>query len=285
MHKRKRTTPLILLAVSLTTGCNKIPQLQQGRETPSSASNYSPCTETKVPSDFSYVALKEVPCSNTVLALGRNRVSTSYDNIVASLREASPDNSITKLKEVLAFLEVLYQNRTTPALDDLSVRDLNAFANLLYDLVEFTLHKENNIVEAAQMITEAYKSKALPYFEIGKRAKKGLFSKKSDEKRNIMLIGAFATRIIRCTILLVVRKKILSFKAMNYPVKVNRLSKERILAKSKSVQGTATWMIADILVIFDETYRNRFYLREAPFFTSNYKGKKVTCCVCLSKKL
>ena len=81
----------------------------------------------------------------------------SYKSIVASLSEASPTNSITKLKEVLAFLEVLYHNRTTPALDHLSVAQLNDFAGLLIGLVACILSTEEHTKKAIQLVRKEAK--------------------------------------------------------------------------------------------------------------------------------
>ena len=312
MHKRKRTTSLILLALSLTTGCNKIPQLQQVKGTSSSASNYSPRIKIKVPiSASSYIALKDVPCSNTVLALGRNRVSTSYDNIVASLREASIDNSITKLKEVLAFLEVLYENRTTPALDDLSVRDLNEFADLLIGLVTCILATKKCTKKAAQVVVLAImKARSLPRSIFGEMPSpeffrfsrdRSLLTGKSKTHRIPMLLGAYTMKLIQKTVLRVqyaTEEKYWSFKAIKYPIEVtyaaNIADMQRILKTKKKSTANSNLLTACDVELKDP--RNKKYFSDlkgiicnrAPFYIGKHRkvfGKEKICCIGLSKKL
>ena len=220
-----------------------------------------------------------------------------YNRIVASLREASPTNSITKLKEVLAFLEVLYQNRTTRELNILSVDELNVFADRLIGLVRCILATEEHTKKAAQVVEKA-SSIILPYFYDCRR-EKALWARKSETHRNPMLIGAYTTQLILKTIAYAEGSVMwyighqenikpsdrsnwnLCSIHIKHPIEVNRdRTADSIAAPS------ITWHRKSPT----ESYQtlNNYTIREAPFYIGKHrtmKGKEKIRCKGLSKKL
>ena len=283
MHERQRNALLVLLALSLMVGCyGKSTQLKV-TEVSSSESNQPPYV----------MVLVSDPSFNEPLA--------SYDSIVASLREASPGNSITKLKEVLAFLEVLYQNRTTRELNILSVDELNVFADRLIGLVRCILATEEHTKEAAQMVEKA-SSSILPYFYDCRR-EKALWARKSETHRNPMLIGAYTMQLIQKTVIWVIKyateeKELWSFKEIKYPIKMGfaddtahmkRLMKR--INRSTSEFNLIATPYVELKDPCDEKYfRNLkgIIYNRAPFYIGKHRtvfGKEKICCVGLSKKL
>ena len=337
MHEKQGAIVMVLLALSLITGCkgkmaalkppvvqeknmkhvatalaNKTsaikPQVQLLSSASLSTGNEQAEARPKAPS----VARPEQKITTKSGIFLENDPLASYDRIVASLREASPTNSITKLKDVFAFLEVLYQNRTTPALDHLSVRDLNDFAGLLIGLVTCILATKKRTKKAIQLVRKEAKeflldgSKAsLPYFLQGRR-EKARWTGKSETHRNAMLIGAYTMRLIEKTVIWVVKyateeKKLWHFKKIIYPIEVHRADNTvhmkrtmKTLKRSTSRQN----LIAIPYVVFDfapfdkdsrgencHRVLKRIIVNAAPFYTKTISGKEKIFCAGLSKKL
>ena len=338
MHEKQGAVVLVLLALSPITGCKgktaalKPPVVQEKntKHVATALANKTPATKP-----VRFVNPQVQPLSSASLSTGNEQAEArpkapsvgrpeqktttksgvflehellaSYNRIVASLREASPTNSITKLKEVLTFLEVLYHNRTTPALDHLSVRDLNDFAGLLIGLVACILSTEEHTKKAIQLVRKEAKeflldgSKAsLPYFLQGRR-EKALWARKSATHRNPMLIGAYTMKLIEKTVIWVIKyateeKERWHFKEIKYPIEVgaanNTTHMKRIMKMIK--KSTAEFNLIATRYVEVKNPCDEKYFRElkgiifnrAPFYIGKHrkvKGKEKICCISLSK--